>query len=131
MTATESDTFEKVQRIVADALGVDLHEVTREARLTEDLGAESLDYLDIAFQLEKAFGITIDAGELMLTNVIVDERYVRDSRITDAGMVELRRRLPQLDLGTLDRSRDVRDLMGIFTVEALTRFAHAKRAGSC
>ncbi len=127
MVMTETEIYGKVQRAVVDALGVDEEEVTPDARLTDDLGAESIDYLDIAFRLEKAFGINIKANE-MLTGDIVTDQYVEDGRITDAGMEELRRRLPHADFGALERSRDVNDFLSVFTVDALVRFVTAKLA---
>jgi acyl carrier protein len=125
MVLTESEIYTKVQRAVADALAVDEEEVTPDARLTEDLGAESIDFLDIAFNLEKAFGITIKPNE-MLTGNIVSEQYVGEGRITDAGMEELRRRLPHGNFEVLERSRAVKDFLSVFTVEALVRFVRAK-----
>ncbi len=61
--ATEEEVFSKVQDVLVEALGVDKEEVERDAKLKADLGAESIDYLDIAFQLEKAFTIKIEQKE--------------------------------------------------------------------
>ncbi|NIP86861.1 MAG: acyl carrier protein, partial [Planctomycetales bacterium] len=62
--ATKEEVFDKVQAALVDALGVDDDEVTPEATLVGDLGAESIDFLDIVFRLEKAFSIKIPRGEL-------------------------------------------------------------------
>jgi acyl carrier protein len=128
MAMTLDDVYKKVQKVLGDSLGVDEDEVTPEARLTEDLGAESIDYLDIAFRLEQVFGITIDASELVMTNVVSNPTYVRDGRFTDAGLEELRLRFPHLDLKKLDESRSIGDLMNVFTVETLVRFVWTKLA---
>ena len=64
MALSEEDIFSKVQESLVDALGVDDDEVTGDATLVGDLGAESIDFLDIVFKLEKAFGITIPREEL-------------------------------------------------------------------
>ena len=125
MVITQSEIYAKVQKAVVDALGVEEEEVTPDARLTDDLGAESIDYLDIAFRLERAFGITIKPSEISLGNLTTDE-YVQDGRITDAGMEELRRRLPYVDLDGLESSRDVAHFLSVFTVGALVRFVEAK-----
>lgn len=61
--ANEAEVFEKVQDVLIEALGVDKDEINREARLVNDLGAESIDFLDIIFQLEKAFSIKIEQKE--------------------------------------------------------------------
>ncbi|MEX2673259.1 MAG: acyl carrier protein, partial [Phycisphaeraceae bacterium] len=64
MAMTQDEVFEKVQEVLVDALGVDDDEVVADATLTGDLGAESIDFLDIVFRLEKAFDIKISQGEL-------------------------------------------------------------------
>lgn len=126
MVMSYDEILVKIQEIVSEALGIDPEEATADARLTEDLGAESLDYLDMAFHLEKAFGITIDSNELLLTNILPNVQFVREGRITDAGMDELHRRLPDVNLNVLDQSRDPSDMVGVFTVDALARFVRAK-----
>jgi len=63
MPTSETEVFQKVQTVLVEALGVDEEEVNPDAKLKADLGAESIDYLDIAFQLEKAFTIKIEQKE--------------------------------------------------------------------
>ena len=128
MIITESEVYRKIQKIVAEALGVEEEEVTPEARLTDDLGAESIDYLDIAFRMEKAFGIEIRANEMLMGDFLTGQ-YVQDGKVTDAGIEELRKRLPHVNLDVLERSRDVGDFRSVFTVDALVRFAEAKLGG--
>jgi acyl carrier protein len=122
---TEDEIYEKVRGILVDSLGVDEELVTREARLADDLGADSLDYLDIAFHMEKAFGISIRLNEMLLGDA-PSEEFVRDGRITDAGLAELRRRMPHLRLDRLEASRDIKDFRQVFTVEALVQFMALK-----
>lgn len=125
MVMTESEVYRNVQRAVVEALAVDEEEVTPDARLTEDLGAESIDYLDIAFRLEQIFKISIKPNELIVGNFTSDE-YVQDGRITDAGIEELRRRLPHVNFDALERTRDMNDFLSAFTVDTLVRFVQAK-----
>ena len=66
---THDEIFQKVQATLVDALGVDEEDVTREATLQGDLGAESIDFLDIVFRLERNFGIKIPRGELFPENI--------------------------------------------------------------
>jgi len=66
--ATEEEVFAKIQDVLVDALGVDKDEVQRDAKLVADLGAESIDFLDISFQLEKAFAIKIEQKEFAQTS---------------------------------------------------------------
>jgi acyl carrier protein len=125
MVMTESEIFSKVRAAVAEALVVDPVDVVPEARLVEDLGAESIDFLDIAFRMEQAFGIRIQSNEMLLGDFLTG-RYVEEGKITDEGIEELHRRLPHVDLAPIERSRDVRDFPSIFTVDALVRFMETK-----
>src|SRR5690606_18194831 len=87
--ACEDQIFAKVQEILVEALGVDDDEVTPEATLMGDLGAESIDFLDIVFRLEKAFDIKIPRGELFPENLMsADSGFVKDGKITEEGIQE-------------------------------------------
>ncbi len=123
---THDEVFEKVREVLEEALGVDEDEVTPEATLGGDLGAESIDYLDIVFRLEKAFGIKISQAELMADNVLSDPQYVQEGKVTDLGMDELRKQLPHADLDKFDASRLVDDFPNIFTVESMVKFVESK-----
>jgi acyl carrier protein len=123
---THDEVFEKVREVLEEALGVDEDEVTPEATLGGDLGAESIDYLDIVFRLEKAFGIKISQAELMADNVLSDPQYVQDGKVTDLGMGELRKQLPHADLDKFDESRQVDEFPNIFTVESMVKFVQSK-----
>ncbi len=68
-TMPREEIYKKVQAVLVDALGVDEEEVTPDAVIRDDLGAESIDFLDIMFRLEKAFGIKIPRGEMIPENV--------------------------------------------------------------
>ncbi|HCD33677.1 MAG TPA: acyl carrier protein [Phycisphaerales bacterium] len=128
MQMANEEIFSKVQAVLVDALAVDDDEVTPEATLTEDLGAESIDFLDIVFRLEKAFEIKIDQGEIFPSNVLEDEEYVKDGKVTDAGMAELRKRMPhaQGSLDEFDANRDVEEFSNIFTVDTIVKFIEGK-----
>ncbi|MEM8739800.1 MAG: acyl carrier protein [Planctomycetota bacterium] len=123
---TYDEVYDKVQEVLEDALGVDEDEVTKEATLVGDLGAESIDFLDIVFRLEKAFGIKIDQSELFPDNVLTDPAYVQDGKVTDTGMAELRARLPHANLDAFDESRDVETFSEVFTVDAVVKFVQTK-----
>jgi acyl carrier protein len=99
---TYDEIFEKVQATLVDALGVDEEEVTREATLQGDLGAESIDFLDIVFRLERNFGIKIPRGELFPENLMADPEWVADGKLTPKGVGELKARLPFADLSKLE-----------------------------
>jgi len=121
------ESFEKVQEVLVDALGVDDDEVTPQAKLVADLGAESIDFLDIVFRLEKSFGIKIEQSELFPEDVLNDEQYVQDGRITDQGMAELKAKMPHADLTALDESRDVEEFSNVFTVDQIVKFVMDKQ----
>ena len=86
MAPTKDEVFEKVKEALVDALGVDDDEVTPEATMVGDLGAESIDFLDIVFRLEKAFGIEIPRSELFPEDILTNAEYVSDGRVTPAGI---------------------------------------------
>ena len=126
MAETAEPGFDSVQEVLVDALGVDDEEVTPQAKLVADLGAESIDFLDIVFRLEKAFGIKIDQNEMFPDNVLNDPQYVQDGKVTDTGMAELRNRLPHANLDEFDASRDLNDFSNVFTVDTMVKFVRSK-----
>jgi acyl carrier protein len=122
MTASE-EIYGKVARILVEALNVDEDELTPEARLQGDLGAESIDFLDIVFRLEREFGIRVPRGELFPDSVFQGNTdFVSEGRVTDQGMDELRQRMPYADLGAFDRDRQLESVPDLFTVDLVTRY---------
>lgn len=126
MTVTQEEVFDKVRDVLVDALGADEEEIVSDAKLVSDLGAESIDFLDIVFRLEKSFGIKIEQGEMIPDNVLQDSQYIQDGKVTDAGMTELRARLPHADLDEFDASRAVEEFSDIFTVNTVVKFVQSK-----
>lgn len=125
-TMTRDEVYSKVQEVLIDALGVDEDEVTPDATLTGDLGAESIDFLDIVFKLEQTFGFKIAQGELFPEGVTQDPEYVQDGKITDKGLAALKERLPHFDFSGLEADRSVGRVADIFTVDALVNFCEQK-----
>jgi len=123
---TRDEIFEKVQETLVDALGVDDDEVTPEAVLTKDLEAESIDFLDIVFKLEQAFGFKIEQGELFPDNVAQDPEYVQDGMVTEKGIAALKERLPHVDFSAFEADPQVAKVGDIFTVNALVNFVERK-----
>ncbi|QKK09568.1 MAG: acyl carrier protein [Planctomycetota bacterium] len=122
------EIFEKVREVLVEALGVDDDEVTPEASLAADLGAESIDFLDIVFQLEQAFGFKIEQGELFPENVTQDPEFVKDGLVTEKGLAMLRERLPHIDFSKLDDDPQITRVAQVFTVDALVNFCERKLA---
>jgi acyl carrier protein len=126
---SRDEVFEKVTEVLVDALGVDEDEVEPKAALGEDLGAESIDYLDISFRLEKAFGIKIEQGEMIPETALQNPDYVQDGQITDAGLAELKKLMPYADFTVLESDRNVNRVVDVFTVDALVNFVQMKLGG--
>lgn len=123
---TKEEVFQKIQVALVDALGVDEEDVTPEATLVGDLGAESIDFLDIVFRLEKAFDIKIPRGELFPEDVLTDSSYVQDGRVTEKGLEELRKRMPFADLDEFAENPVVQDFANLLTVADMCRFVESK-----
>ncbi len=121
-----NEVFEKVRDVLVDALAVDEDEVTPEATITGDLGAESIDILDISFKLEQEFDFKIGQGELFPEGVMQDPEYVQEGKVTDKGIATLRENLPHFNFDKLEEDRRVEAVGQIFTVEALVNFCEHK-----
>ncbi len=124
------EIYEKVKSVLVEALAVDDDEVTPEATVFGDLGAESIDMLDIGFQLEQAFGFKIEQGEMFPEGVTNDPDFVQDGKITDKGLAVLRERAPHIDLAALEADPRLEMVREVFTVEALTAFVQNKLAAA-
>jgi len=126
MALSSEEIFDIVKEVLIEALGVDDEEVTPGATLVGDLGAESIDFLDISFRLEKAFNIKIEQAEMFPANVLDDPNYVIDGQVTDQGIAELKRRMPHANLEGFEASRSVEDFPSVFTVDAIVKFVQSK-----
>lgn len=130
---SRDEIFEKVKETLVDALGLDDDEVTPSARLKADLGAESIDFLDIVFRLEKNFGTKIPRNELFPESLFnSDAGFAENGRVTDKGLAELRTRLPHADKETIDKlAQDprVENVEDLFTVSMVVNFL-ANKLGS-
>lgn len=134
MAIPRDDIFKKVQDVLANALGVEDEEVTPEATLRGDLGAESIDFLDIVFRLEKAFTtdpahpFKIPRNELFPEDVFNNPAYVANGRVTPAGMAELKKRMPHMDFSALEKDPDINKMQ--FTVTTIVNYLDTKLNGA-
>ncbi len=124
--ASSDEIFQKVQAALVDALGVEDDEVTPEATMVGDLGAESIDFLDIVFKLEKAFGINIPREELFPDDILTNASYVKDGKVTSEGISELKARLPWANLSNFEQNPRVQDFGNLLTVNDLCRYVGSK-----
>ncbi|MBL9002475.1 MAG: acyl carrier protein [Phycisphaerae bacterium] len=127
---TRDDIFSKVQTVLVDALAVDEDEVKMDSVLTADLGAESIDFLDIVFKLEQAFGVKIGQGELFPENVAQDPKYVQNGKVTAEGLAALKSKMPHVNFTAFEADPQLAKVGSLFTVETLVDFMEAKLARS-
>lgn len=119
------DIFAKVRDCLVAALDVEPEEVSLEASLTDDLEAESIDFVDIIYRLEQTFKIKIPQGELFPQELFSNKDYVDGGVFTDAGRKALESKYPFLETGSTD-SLKVTDLPQLYTVDMLVKFLTSK-----
>lgn len=125
---TRDEIFAKVRDVLVDALAVDEEDVKPQSRLTTDLGAESIDFLDIVFKLEQQFGFKIAQGELFPENVAQDPEYVKEGKVTAKGLTALKARLPHADFTKFEADPQISKVAEVFTVDTLVTFVERKLA---
>ena len=126
---TQDEIYEKVAETMVDALGLDDDEVTPEATLVGDLGAESIDFLDIVFRLEKTFDVKIPRGELFPENLTAgDPNLVKDGVVTEEGLATLREKLPFADVDKFAEDPQVENIGDLFTVQMIVNYLDKKLA---
>jgi len=128
---SQEEIYTKVSATLVEALNVDEEDIKPTATLQGDLGAESIDFLDIVFRLEREFGIKIPRGELFPESIFQgDPDFVQNGRVTDKGLAELRARMPFADLSTFEKNPDLNGIGDLFTVEMITRYIQGKLVSS-
>jgi acyl carrier protein len=127
---SQDEIYQKVSATLVEALNVDEEDIKPSSTLQGDLGAESIDFLDIVFRLEREFGIKIPRGELFPESIFQgDPEFVQDGRVTDKGIAELRARMPFADLAGFEKEPLVKNISDLFTVEMITRYIQGKLGG--
>ena len=127
MAKSRDQIFGEVQEVLVDALGVDDDEVTAEAILMGDLGAESIDFLDIVFRLEKTFEMKIPREELFPAESLMNNPdFVKDGKLTETGLTELRNKMPYIELGDFEKDPDINKLGDLFTVNTIVSYVDSK-----
>jgi acyl carrier protein len=126
MAMTRQEILGSVRETLVDALGVDEDEVTEDATLTGDLGAESIDFLDIMFRLEKAFNIKIPRGELFPDDILNNPDYVENGKMTAAGLEQLKKSMPHANFSEFEKNPDVNKMPDLFTVRTIVNYVESK-----
>ena len=125
---SEEEIFKTIKETLVEALGLDEEDVTEDATLVADLGAESIDFLDIVFRLEKAFDIKIPREELFPQDILTNAAYVEDGKLNEAGLAELKKRMPFADLDKFAENPKIQEFGNILTVGDMVRFVASKVA---
>ena len=128
---TQEEIYSKVSTTLVEALNVDEDDIKPTSTLQGDLGAESIDFLDIVFRLEREFGIKIPRGELFPESIFGgDPEFVQNGKVTEVGLAELRSRMPFADLSKFEQNPEVGNLSDLFTVDLITRYIQGKLVAS-
>jgi acyl carrier protein len=124
------DVFPRVAEIIADALARDRGEVRPESRLIADLGAESIDFLDIVFRLEQAFAVQIPRGQILeeARGELGEEEFQRDGVLSAAGLARLRAVLSEVPAERIAPGLRVDDVPQLFTVTTFCKAVQRARA---
>jgi acyl carrier protein len=126
---SQEEIYSKVSATLVEALNVDEDEIKPSATLQGDLGAESIDFLDIVFRLEREFGIKIPRGELFPESIFQgDPDFVKDGKVTPKGIHELETRMPYADLADFKKDPTLENIGNLFTVELIVRYIQSKLA---
>ena len=128
MAASREEIFNRVKEVLVEALGVDDDEVSETATLSGDLGAESIDYLDIVFRLERDFSIKIPRGELFPDDLLNNPEYVESGKFTAVGLQKLEEAMPPADLSGFADDPDVSRMQEFFTVGTIVNYVERKLA---
>ena len=122
----KDEILKQVKGIIAQALKVDESRIAPGSSLIKDLGAESIDFLDIVFRLEKAFKIKIPKGELFPEKILTDARFVKNGQVTPAGIEELKSKMPNVHWADFAKDPQVSSLGNLFTVSMIVDYLSGK-----
>jgi len=123
----------KVAEIIADALGCDVEEVKPNASLIDDLGAESIDFLDIVFRLERAFKVKIPRGKIVeeARGPLSEAEFEQGGVVTDAGFERLKTFLSEVPAERFKAPLKSADIPKLFTVETFCKMVvRQQKAGA-
>ncbi|MDI1447162.1 phosphopantetheine-binding protein [Polyangium sp. 6x1] len=128
--ANDPEIAEKVRHIVAEALALDPATVKNESLLMADLGAESLDYLDIVFKIERTFGIQITRGEMQKAarGDMSEDEFAPGGVVSEKGLERLRELMPEAKDRIVPGLRPVQ-ILGLFSVQTFVNMVEAKKRG--
>jgi len=127
---SQEEIYQKVSATLVEALNVEEEEINPASTLQGDLGAESIDFLDIVFRLEREFGIKIPRNELFPESIFQgDPDFVQNGKVTQKGLDELRQKMPFADLNKFEKNPELTAISDLFTVEMITKYIEGKLNG--
>lgn len=117
------NVYPKVREIIADVLVIEEDDVTLNSRLIADLGAESIDFLDLVFQLEKEFGIKIPRGQLEKNarGDLAEDEFEKGGVLTPNGMIALKNYLSEVPEEHFKANMKINEIPMLFTVETFCK----------
>src|SRR5271154_4583116 len=115
--------FPKVAEIMADALGCDVEKVKPDSSLITDLGAESIDFLDIVFRLERGFKVKIPRGKIIedARGVLSEAEFESGGVVTDAGLARLKFFLSEVPEDRFSNPLKLVEIPKLFTTETFCK----------
>jgi acyl carrier protein len=115
--------FPKVADTMADALACDLEKVKLDASLINDLGAESIDFLDIIFRLERGFKVKIPRGKIVeeARGELSEAEFEKGGIVSDAGLVRLKTFLNEVPADRFKSPLKAAEIPRLFTVETFCK----------
>ncbi len=125
---SEKEVFEKLIPLIREVTGARADEVTMGSYLMRDLGAESIDLLDLSFLIEESFGVTLEADEFesRAKQSLSGASYEKDGHLTVEGLAELRKALPEVDPDLLSEGLRTIEVPGILNVAVLVHLIQRK-----
>jgi acyl carrier protein len=127
---TKQEIFEELKPVLEEVLGASPEKVRLESVLVSDLGAESIDLLDLTFRIEEKFQVRIEANEIEreARKRLPDGLYEKDGYLTEAALAEIRKSLPELDPGKFAKGLRKMDLPALLTVSFFVQLIARKLA---
>ena len=124
-TLSDDELFEVVQKAIADTLRISLSKVTHDSLLFHELGAESLDFVDIEFRLESELGVEFYHGSAVekLAELLAPEAVEVNGLLTSFGAAVLRARMPEVDPLRLEKGKGAQGIESMFTTRTWIRVA--------
>ena len=119
--------YPTVAETIADALGCDLEEVKPDASLIDDLGAESIDFLDMVFRLERAFKVKIPRGKIVenARGTLAEAEFEQKGLVTDVGLSQLKFYLSEVPAERFRTPMKVKEIPRLFTPETFCKLVIA------